>query len=121
MTVGDFCLFPGPIQSFQDRLDADYQDRLAAYAGGADPNIYGNDLMPHESAHSDQWSHFWPHEYIGAYFAGSLISKVTTGDWGEGNPFEINANPYKGGYWNWTQKDRTSQRIWFCVFAFVCK
>jgi hypothetical protein len=46
---------------------------------------------------------------------------VTTGDWSDGNPFEINANPYKGGYWNWQQKDRTSQRIWFCVFAGICR
>jgi hypothetical protein len=121
MTVGDFCLFPGTQQEFQGRLNADADNRAAAYAAGVDPSVYGNDLLPHEAAHSDQWSHFFPHKFIAAYLGGSLISLAATGDPSSGNPFEINANPYKGGYWDWTQKDRTSQRIWLCVFAFICK
>jgi hypothetical protein len=100
MTVGDYLLYPGNRQQLSTELSDERTQRAGLRQRGIRSDIYGLDLLEHESNHSDQWAMFpMTPSFLVTYFTGTGISYWTTGTDGDGNPWEIGANPYKGGYW----------------------
>jgi hypothetical protein len=100
MTVGDFLLYPGNRAALDDELRTQKATREQLRSEGINADLYGPDLLTHEAAHSGQWNYFKPWEFVPLYFGGTAYSELLTGTDGDGNPFEIGANPWKGGYWD---------------------
>jgi hypothetical protein len=101
MTIGDYLLYPNSRQKLDEQLAREKDLRAQMRFRGIDASTYGPDLLEHEARHSDQWQHFPPPVFLFMYFWGSIGSFLSTGDDGDGNPWEIGANPYKGGYWKY--------------------
>jgi hypothetical protein len=100
MTIGDYVLYPGDGETLRKELENEAKNRAELRQRGIRSDIYGLDLLEHESNHSDQWAQYpYPPSFLVTYFAGTGYSYWTTGTDGDGNPWEIQANPYKGNYW----------------------
>jgi len=101
MTIGDYLLYPGSPSKLQSDLDAEALERARLRQRGIDSATFGPDLLEHEARHSDQWKHFDPGTFLVLYFSGTALSYLITRTDGKANPWEIGANPYKGGYWTY--------------------
>jgi hypothetical protein len=63
-------------------------------------DFFGLDLLTHEAAHSEQWTHYTDVADFGIAYGNSVtFSAAACGSYGSCNKFEIGANPFKGGYW----------------------
>jgi RHS repeat-associated protein len=105
-TVGDVLLFPGSRSDFElllkgeEKTRSDIANRCDKQGHCLDPNVFGPDLLGHEAAHSDQWTHYSGLVDFGAAYAiEQANSSHICGEYGVCNKFEVNANPFKGGYW----------------------
>lgn len=98
MTVGDYLLYPGSHSNLVAKLEREAEERDDLRSRGIDASTYGPNLLEHEARHSDQWQHFLPTQFLTLHFSGTAFSYLVTGTDGDANPWEIEANPYMGGY-----------------------
>src|SRR5262249_5110 len=106
MTIGDVLIYPGTKQDLDRTLatEADDRDRVGKtcnkYGKCLDPNFFGPDLLGHEAVHSGQWTNDGS---VGGFFEDYALESANSlylcGDLGKCNRFELEANPFKGGYW----------------------
>ncbi|PTA46162.1 hypothetical protein C8054_10460, partial [Micromonospora sp. RP3T] len=99
ITIGDYLLYPDSANELLQTVNGEAAEREALRRAGVDAGTYGPDLLEHEARHSDQWQHFSPPSFLALYFSGTALSYLLTGTDGDANPWEIGANPWKGGYW----------------------
>ncbi|MEV4275598.1 ALF repeat-containing protein [Actinoplanes xinjiangensis] len=107
MTIGDFMLYPRDRNALVSELQGEADIRAGLRSDGIRSDIYGPDLLEHESNHSDQWA-LRPDtaSFLIGYYSQVAYSQWKTGTYGDANFFEIEANPYKGGYWTVAQGQR---------------
>ncbi|MEU4161101.1 ALF repeat-containing protein [Actinoplanes sp. NPDC026670] len=105
MTIGDYLLYPHDRKTFDEELKAEAKQRADLRQDGIRSDIYGLNLLEHESNHSDQWALFPDTKsYLIQYWAACGYSYWKTRDrdepdYGDYNWLEIWANPYQGNYW----------------------
>jgi hypothetical protein len=108
-TIGDVWFFPGTKDEFKDRMRREQRQRRRVGATCTpsgdclDRNFYGPDLRGHEAVHSSQWARASSRiEYAANYIAAQVASFADCPNAGVGvcNPYEIEANPFKGGHWD---------------------
>lgn len=78
-----------------------------------DPDYLGHrpDLLAHERAHSTQWACLGL-LFLPLYYCEALISWAVTGDYANGNAFEIGAGLRRGNYRHPALRRRGSPRSW---------
>lgn len=117
ITVGDYLLYPDSRRIFDELLEDETAERARLRAAGVDASTYGPDLLEHEARHSDQWQYLPPTQFLTLYYLGTAASYLLTGTDGDGNPWEIGANPYKGAYWTYGKPIIDWSKCWIIVWC----
>jgi hypothetical protein len=105
MTIGDVLLYPRSKRDLEVKLQEEALKRYEfsmfkdKHGRSLDPDFFGPDLLNHEAAHSEQWTHYSKLTFPVSYGIQQLNTKAYCGDWGICNKFEVTANPYNGSYW----------------------
>jgi RHS repeat-associated protein len=108
-TIGDVWFFPGTVAELRATLHSEEGGRRVvgatcdSHGTCLDPDLFGPDTPGHEATHSDQWARYdnkWA--FVADYAAYQINSTLICPEYSIGacNPMEIEANPFKGGYWS---------------------